>query len=73
MTYRSVAARPKEKISCAALELPETFLACYEIVNKDELRWNVRSYTVRSVNGDAKSHEDRGGAKQVIWDLRKKH
>lgn len=52
--------------------LPDTFLSCYEIVNRDALRWGVRLYKVRRVGG-GQSHAERGEAKQAIWSLRKKY
>jgi hypothetical protein len=51
--------------------LPETFLSCYEIINRDALRWDVRLYKIR--RGDGQSQAERGEAKQVIWALRRKH
>jgi hypothetical protein len=55
-----------------AQKLGETFLSCYEIVNRDALRWGVRLYKVRR-NGGGQTHAERGDAKQVIWELRKKN
>jgi len=55
-----------------ASKLPETFLSCYEIVNPEALRWGVRLYQVRR-DGGGQTHAERGGAKQVIWSLRKKY
>src|SRR6202044_1583881 len=52
-----------------ARELPETFLSCYEIVNRDALRWGVRLYKVRR-DGGRQAQAERGEAKQVIWTLR---
>ncbi|AMV24216.1 hypothetical protein VT84_07450 [Gemmata sp. SH-PL17] len=58
--------------SAAASSLPETFLSCYEILNPNALRWAVRLYKVRQPGGDLE-HADRGAAKQVVWDLQRKH
>lgn len=52
--------------------LPATFLSCYEIVNRQALRWDVRAYRLRHVRGE-RSHAQRGDAKQAIWALRKRH
>jgi hypothetical protein len=71
MTTNAASAQNLEK-SQQASELPETFLSCFEIVNRDDLRWGVRLYKVRH-DGRGQTHADRGDAKQVIWALRKKH
>src|SRR5262245_17541502 len=69
---RSTINRQSSRTLSKSPELPDIFLPCYEIVNKDDLRWNVRSYKVLNING-RQSHADRGDAKQVIWSLRKQH
>jgi hypothetical protein len=56
-----------------AWSLPETFLSCYEILDADALRWNVRLYKARRIDGAAQGHADRGDVKQAIWGLRKKN
>lgn len=72
MTDSAAATRPTGLTSGVTPELPEVFLACYEIVNPDALRWGVRLYRVRRDSG-GQTHAERGDAKQVIWSLRKKH
>ena len=53
--------------------LPETFLSCYELLDPDALRWDVRLYKVRRINGDVQKHEGRGDIRQAIWNLRRKN
>ena len=53
--------------------LPETFLSCYEILDLDALRWDVRLYKVRRVAGGVQGHAGRGDVKQAIWGARKKN
>ena len=70
MTSTAMTAQNSQK-SQKASEPPETFLSCYEIVNSDVLRWEVKVYKVRRDSG-GQTHGERGDAKQVVWELRKK-
>lgn len=51
----------------------EDSLNAYEILNTDELVWDVRLYSVRPANGKNAVHEERGSAKNAFWTLRKQH
>ena len=51
----------------------ETFLSCYEILDLDTLRWDVRLYKARRIDGAGQAHGDRADVKQAIWSLKKKN
>ncbi len=53
--------------------MPETFLSCYEILDADALRWDVRLYKARRTDGAGQGHAGRGDVKQAIWGLKKKN
>lgn len=65
----SVAPRPIG----GATVLPESFLSCFEILDMDALRWDVRLYKARRIGGASQGHLDRGDVKQVIWGLRRQN
>jgi hypothetical protein len=46
--------------------MPETFLSCYEILDADALRWDVRLYKARRIDGAGQGHAGRGDVKQAI-------
>jgi hypothetical protein len=71
MMPRSIATRSLPQHPGGMSDLPDTFLSCYEIMNKDALRWNVREYKVRLAHRTR--DVEHGEAKQVVWALRKKH
>lgn len=56
-----------------ASPLPGIFLNCYEILDADALRWDVRLYKVRRNDGGGRGHADRGDVKQAIWNLKRKN
>lgn len=52
---------------------PVVFLNCYEILDADALRWDVRLYKVRRTDGIGRCHAERGDVKQAIWSLKRKN
>jgi hypothetical protein len=68
-----IVASPVAASAVDPIQLPESFLSCYEITNPASLVWLVRLYKVLRVDGSGQSHGDRGEIKQAIWELRKKY
>ena len=54
------------------IQLPQSFLSCYEVINPKSLVWPVRLYKVMPM-ARRQSHGERGEIKQAIWALRKKY
>lgn len=52
---------------------PKNLLNCYEILNASELSRPVNIYRVEFADPADQTQENRGRAKQVIWDLRGQH
>jgi hypothetical protein len=46
------------------------FFNAYDILNLEDLRWSVATYTVVHLDDSSRKHEDRGKIKDVIWRLR---
>ena len=68
-----IVASPVAASAVGPIQLPGSFLSCYEITNPASLEWLVRLYKVVRVDGLVQSHGDRGEIKQAIWELRKKY
>ena len=49
------------------------FLNAYNILNLEDLSWEVAIYRIVPLNGDQSKNEDRGTIKNIMWDLRWKH
>jgi hypothetical protein len=52
---------------------PKNLLNCYEILNASALSQPVNIYRVEFSDPAEQTHETRGRAKQIIWDLRKEY
>ena len=46
------------------IQLPQSFLSCYEITNPKSFAWSVRLYKIVKADGSCQSHGDRGETRQ---------
>jgi hypothetical protein len=53
--------------------LPADFLNAYEISNTSSLSWPVAIYRLQRLDQTPLTHEDRGAAKSVVWNLRREY
>ena len=49
------------------------FLNAYNILDLENLSWNVAIYKMVQLNGDRSKNEDRGKIKSIMWDLRRQY
>ena len=66
-------ASPMSAFAVQPIQVPGSFLNCYEVTSPESLAWPVRLYKVVRVDGSGQSDNDRGEIKQAMWDLRRKH
>ena len=49
------------------------FLNAYNILDLEDLSWDVAIYKMVQLNGDQSKNEDRGKIKNIMWDLRSQY
>ena len=49
------------------------FLNAYDILNLDNLSWEVATYKVIRLDGYDANHQERGKIKDIIWQLRRNY
>ena len=66
-------ASPMSAFAVQPIQVPGSFLNCYEVTSPESLAWPVRLYKVVRADGSGQSDNDRGEIKQAMWDLRRKY